>query len=73
MATVSPVTVAMTFKEVLDQAIARRQHRGRLTYSTLKRQFQLKMPPRPLAAVRFPALSRLTDIASQKAVATSSR
>jgi class 3 adenylate cyclase len=31
----------MTFEEVLDQAIAMLQRRGRLTYSTLKRQFQL--------------------------------
>ena len=31
----------MTFEEVLDQAIALLQRRGRLTYRTLKRQFQL--------------------------------
>src|SRR5215831_7739873 len=31
----------MTFEEILDQAIAILQRRGRLTYSTLKRQFQL--------------------------------
>jgi TOMM system kinase/cyclase fusion protein len=31
----------MTFEEILDQAIAVLQRRGRLTYSTLKRQFQL--------------------------------
>ena len=31
----------MTFEEILDQAIAMFQRRGRLTYSTLKRQFQL--------------------------------
>src|SRR5215831_10583751 len=31
----------MTFEDVLDQAIAMLQRRGRLTYSTLKRQFQL--------------------------------
>src|SRR5262245_35989136 len=31
----------MTFEEVLDQAIAMLQRRGRLTYGTLKRQFQL--------------------------------
>jgi hypothetical protein len=31
----------MTFKESLDQVIAMLQRRGRLTYSTLKRQFQL--------------------------------
>ena len=31
----------MTFAEVLDQAIALLQRRGRLTYRTLKRQFQL--------------------------------
>jgi hypothetical protein len=30
-----------TFEEILDQAIAMLQRRGRLTYSTLKRQFQL--------------------------------
>jgi hypothetical protein len=33
--------VAMTFEEILDQAIAMLQRRGRLTYGTLKRQFQL--------------------------------
>src|SRR3989454_5962397 len=32
---------AMTFEEVLDQAIALLQRRGRVTYRTLKRQFQL--------------------------------
>src|SRR5215472_9663628 len=31
----------MTFEEILDQGIAMLQRRGRLTYSTLKRQFQL--------------------------------
>jgi class 3 adenylate cyclase len=31
----------MTFEEILDQAIAMLQRRRRLTYSTLKRQFQL--------------------------------
>src|SRR5262249_61542143 len=31
----------MTFEEILDQAIAMLQRRGRLTYNTLKRQFQL--------------------------------
>jgi class 3 adenylate cyclase/predicted ATPase len=31
----------MTFEELLDEAIAMLQRRGRLTYSTLKRQFQL--------------------------------
>src|SRR5215831_7695585 len=31
----------MTFEEVLDQAIAMLQRRGRLTYRTLKRHFQL--------------------------------
>src|SRR5262245_32981468 len=33
--------LAMTFEEILDQAIAMLQRRGRLTYGTLKRQFQL--------------------------------
>src|SRR4030095_16494933 len=33
--------LAMTFEEILDQAMAMLQRRGRLTYSTLKRQFQL--------------------------------
>src|SRR5262245_56111455 len=33
--------LAMTFEEILDQAIAMLQRRGRLTYRTLKRQFQL--------------------------------
>src|SRR3989449_3724141 len=32
---------AMTFEEILDQATAMLQRRGRLTYGTLKRQFQL--------------------------------
>src|SRR5262249_45081474 len=36
---------AMTFEEILDQAIAMLQRRGRLTYSTLKRQFQLDDAP----------------------------
>jgi hypothetical protein len=31
----------MTFEEILDQAIAMLQRRGRLTYRTLKREFQL--------------------------------
>jgi len=31
----------MTFEEILDQAMAMLQWRGRLTYGTLKRQFQL--------------------------------
>src|SRR5512134_3943793 len=31
----------MTFEEILDHAIAMLQRRGRLTYRTLKRQFQL--------------------------------
>jgi hypothetical protein len=31
----------MTFEEILDQAIAMLQRRGRLTYRTLQRQFQL--------------------------------
>ena len=31
----------MTFEEVLDQALALPQRRGRVTYRTLKRQFQL--------------------------------
>src|SRR5712691_4873438 len=33
--------LAMTFEEILDQAIAMLQRRRRLTYGTLKRQFQL--------------------------------
>src|SRR5215831_13360759 len=32
---------AMTFEEILDQALAMLQRRGRVTYRTLKRQFQL--------------------------------
>src|SRR2546428_12118898 len=32
---------AMTFEELLDQAIALLQRRGRLTYGALKRQFNL--------------------------------
>src|SRR5262245_21077857 len=32
---------AMTFEDILDQAIAMLQRRGRLTYGTLKRQFEL--------------------------------
>ena len=31
----------MTFEEILEQAIAMLQRRGRLTYGALKRQFQL--------------------------------
>ena len=31
----------MTFEEILDQAIAMLQRRGRLTYGALKRQFDL--------------------------------
>jgi hypothetical protein len=31
----------MTFEEILDQALAMLQRRGRVTYRTLKRQFQL--------------------------------
>ncbi len=31
----------MTFEEILDQAIAILQRRGRLTYGTLRRQFAL--------------------------------
>jgi hypothetical protein len=31
----------MTFEEVLDQAIAMLQRRGRVTYQTLRLQFQL--------------------------------
>src|SRR5215471_13058157 len=31
----------MTFEEVLDQALAMLQRRGRVTYRTLQRQFQL--------------------------------
>ena len=34
----------MTFEEILDQAIAMLQRRGRLTYSTLKRQFGSMTP-----------------------------
>src|SRR5262249_33383271 len=33
--------LAMTFEEMLDQALAMLQRRGRLTYRTLQRQFQL--------------------------------
>src|SRR5215471_8803239 len=33
--------MVMTFEEILDHAIAMLQRRGRLTYGTLKRQFQL--------------------------------
>jgi len=33
----------MTFEEMLGQAIAMLQRRGRLTYRTLKRQFQLEV------------------------------
>ena len=31
----------MTFEEILDHALAMLQRRGRVTYRTLKRQFQL--------------------------------
>src|SRR5262245_25010751 len=40
----------MTFEEILDQAIAMLQRRGRLTYGTLKLQFQLE--DEQLAALR---------------------
>jgi len=49
--------MAMTFEEILDQAIAMLQRRGRLTYRTLQRQLQLddaaldavrSLPPVPL-------------------------
>src|SRR4030095_8147117 len=33
--------LAMTFEEILDQAIAMLQRRGRVTYQTLRLQFQL--------------------------------
>src|SRR5882724_5668536 len=33
--------MTMTFEEILDQAIAMLQRRGRLTYGTLKRQFHV--------------------------------
>jgi hypothetical protein len=32
----------MTFEDILDQAIALLQRRGRVTYRTLKRQFNLE-------------------------------
>src|SRR4030095_6611312 len=32
---------AMTFEEIVDQALAMLQRRGRVAYRTLKRQFQL--------------------------------
>jgi hypothetical protein len=32
----------VTFEEILDAVIAMLQRRGRVTYSTLKRQFQLE-------------------------------
>jgi hypothetical protein len=31
----------MTFEEILDQALGMLQRRGRVTYRTLRRQFQL--------------------------------
>jgi hypothetical protein len=31
----------MTFEEIVDQALAMLQRRGRVAYGTLKRQFQL--------------------------------
>ena len=37
----TPKGRAVTFEEVLDQAIAMLERRGRLTYRTLQRQFQL--------------------------------
>jgi hypothetical protein len=36
--------VGDVFEAILDQAMAMLQRRGRLTYSTLKRQFQLGAP-----------------------------
>jgi hypothetical protein len=35
----------MTFEEILDQAIAMLQHRGRVTYQTLRLQFQINYHP----------------------------
>src|SRR5215471_827697 len=37
----APGESAMNFEEILDHAIAMLQRRGRVTYRTLKRQFQL--------------------------------
>ena len=34
----------MTFEELLDQALAMLQRRGRVSYSALKRQFELDDP-----------------------------
>ena len=52
----------MTFEEILDQAIAMLQRRRRLTYSTLKRQFQLDDAARgsPATAARTVARRRAT-------------
>jgi hypothetical protein len=36
---------AMTFEEILDQAMAMLQRRGRVTYQTLKLQFHLDEEP----------------------------
>jgi hypothetical protein len=35
----------MTFEEILDQAIAMLQRRGRVTYQTLRLQFQINYHP----------------------------
>jgi hypothetical protein len=37
----------MTFEELLDQAIAMLERRGRVSYRALKRQFQRIFPPNP--------------------------
>ena len=49
----------MTFEEILDQAIAMLQRRGRLTYGTLQRQFQLDDAALVDGASRFGALVRV--------------
>ena len=45
--------LAMTFEEILDQAMAMLQRRGRLTYGALKRQFNLTIPGSLLRGYRL--------------------
>jgi hypothetical protein len=52
----------MTFEELLDQAIALLQRRGRLTYRALKRQFNVEgLDPEAAQQLLDPALHLMMD------------
>ena len=54
----------MTFEEILDQAIAMLQRRGRVTYQTLRLQFQLDeehLEAQPFQHDHRCAISRAVD------------